>query len=86
MYVPYCVHNYKGVCLESLGQLISCLGAIETCLEGTSTTMEPANLVEKKARLHLEKLDAALIEDNDEIQCGLVGHEALDSMRMKAAS
>ena len=34
----------------------------------------------------MKKLDVAFVEANDDIQCGLMGREAMDSKCLKAAS
>ena len=78
--------NYKGTCPKSLSQLISCLEALATRLEGTSTTEGPANPTKAEARSYLKKLDAAFVKPNDDIQRGLMGHEAMHSACLKAAS
>ena len=87
MCTHYWIRSYKGACPESLSKLISRLEALATHLEGTPTAEGPVHLVaEEEAHSYLGKLDASFTEANDEIECGLSGHEALDSTRLQTAS
>ena len=70
---------------QSLSRLISRLEALAIRLDGASTVEAPVDWAEE-ARSHLKKLEAALVEANDDLECGLIGREAVDSARLRVAT